>query len=230
MQNSAVRAVVGACLIASALATPTPAQKEAVTPAAVIRQASGSAITNADQLSAALSDFRQSFQSIEAGIAVGEAIFTNIVPAPGPTAIPQVINEVKIITSANPGDIFTNGAEILAGGFAGGDYIDIAKAYLLESSSNNFNPRPAFGIYPKADPRDAPYSLSEADLRKVIYIPFDFTYGRKQPVIFLPGTGARAGSNFAGNLAKLVKQNNLGDPVYVNIPDDNLGDIQIAAE
>lgn len=230
MQSSAVRAVVGACFIASTLATPTPVQKEAITPAAVIRQASGSPITNPNQLEAAFGSFSADFQSIAAAVSVGQAIFTNIVPAPGPTAIPQVIEEVQKITSANPGDIFRSGAEILAGGFAGGDYVDIAKAYLLESNTNNFNPRPAFGIYPKKDPRDAPYSLSESDLRKVIYIPFDFTYGRKPPVIFLPGSGVRAGSSFAGNLGKLVKDNNLGDPVYVNLPGENLADIQIAAE
>lgn len=230
MQNSVVRAVVGACLVASTLASPTPTKKEAITPAAVVRQASGSPITNQNELEAAIGSFSADLKSISAAITVGQAILTNIVPAPGPTAIPQAIEEVYKITSANPGDIFKNGAEILAGGLAGGDYIDIAAAYLFESSTNNINLRPAPGIYPKKDPRDAPYSLSESDLRKVIYIPLDFTYGRKPPVIFLPGTGALAGSNFAGNLAKLVKDNNLGDPVYVNLPGENLADIQIAAE
>lgn len=230
MQNTAVRAVVGACLIASTLATPTPVQKEAITPAAAIRQASNSPITNKNQLEAAFSSFSADFQSISAGIEVGKAIFTNIVPAPGPTTIPQVIEEVQKITSANPGDIFKSGAEILAGGLAGGDYFEIAKAYLLESSSDNINLVPASGVYPKADPRDAPYSLSESELRKVIHIPVEFTYGRKPPVVFLPGSGVRAGSNFAGNLAKLVRDGDLGDPVYVNVPGENLADIQVAAE
>lgn len=230
MQSTSIRAIAGICLVAATFATPTPAQKEAVTPAAVIRQASGSPITNQNQLEAALGSFSADFQSVSAAVDVGIAIFTNIVPAPGPTAIPQLIEEVYKITSANPGDIIKSGAEILAGGFAGGDYIDIAASYLLESSTDSINLRPAPGIYPKADPNDAPYSLSESDLRKVIYIPFDFTYGQKEPIIFLPGSGARGGPNFAGNLAKLVKDNDLGDPVYLNLPSENLADIQVAAE
>lgn len=119
-------------------------------------------------------------------------------PAPGPSSIPELASEFQKVVSANPGDILTSGAEILAGGFAGGDYVEIAEAYLLEDSSTNINPIPAPGIYPKASPEDAPYSLMENQLREVIYIPLNFSYGRKQPVLFIPGTGARAGSNFAG--------------------------------
>lgn len=51
-----------------------------------------------------------------------------------------------------------------------------------------------------------------------------------QPVLFLPGTGAVAGQNFGPNFGKLLVQNNVADPVYVNIPGENLADIQVAAE
>ena len=37
-------------------------------------------------------------------------------------------------------------------------------------------------------------------------------------------------SHSAANFGKLLKQNNVADPVYVNIPGMNLADIQVAAE
>jgi hypothetical protein len=114
MQNSAVRAAVGACLVAASFATPTPVEKVAITPAAVVRQASsasGTPITNQNQLDAAFGSFSADFKSIEAAISVGEAIFTNIVPAPGPTAFAQISDEIQKIIAANPGDIFKSGAD-----------------------------------------------------------------------------------------------------------------------
>jgi hypothetical protein len=63
-----------------------------------------------------------------------------------------------------------------------------------ENSLVNVNPRqPATNIFPKADPQDAPYSLSEADLRRAIHIPSTFQYGANgapNPIILAPGTGA----------------------------------------
>ncbi|KXT12077.1 hypothetical protein AC579_1858 [Pseudocercospora musae] len=219
-----------ACLAASALAVPTPTEQEAANNVVEARQATTSApITNQSQLEAAFSSLPADAQSLSAGIEAGKAIFTNIVPAPGPTAIPQMQAELQKITQANPGDIFKSGAEILLNGLAGGDFVTIAEAYAVESSTVNFNPIP-----PKTNvyniPGDAPYDLSEAQLRQVIYIPPDFTYGRIPPVVFLPGTGAVAGPNFGPNFGKLFKAQKVADPVYVNIPNENLGDIQVAAE
>ncbi|EME78282.1 uncharacterized protein MYCFIDRAFT_37018 [Pseudocercospora fijiensis CIRAD86] len=134
------------------------------------------------------------------------------------------------ITQANPGDIFKSGAEILLNGLAGGDYVTIAKAYLLESSTFNINPIPPKSQNIYNIPGDAPYDLTEAQLRQVIYIPPDFTYGRIPPVLFLPGTGVEAGANFGPNFGKLFKAQKVADPVYVNIPNNNLGDIQVVAE
>lgn len=181
------KALAGACLVASALASPTPTENEAAKVEA--RQGTTSApISNQQELDNAL-------KSLSAGATVGYAILTNIVPAPGPSSIPEFAAEFQKIASAKPQDIFTNGAEILLGGFAGpGDFITIAKGFTLESSTFNINPRPAFPpVYPSAAAGDAPYDLSEAQLRQAIYIPPDFTYGKKPPVLFLPGTGAVAG-------------------------------------
>lgn len=225
------RAAVLSCFVAGALASPTPVEREAVTPAAVVERATSSSISNQNQLNDAIGSFSADFKSLEAAASVGAAIFTNIVPAPGPTAIPQAMKEFETVASADPGDIFKSGYEILLNGFAGGDYVDIAQGYLTESSTNNFNPIPPRNvIYPKADPNDAPYDLTESQLRQVIYIPPDFTYGRIPPVLLFPGTGVEAGQNFAPNYGKLLKQQKIADPVYVNTPRMTLIDIQTAAE
>ncbi|KAI6833490.1 alpha/beta-hydrolase [Hortaea werneckii] len=219
---------LAALLTGSSLATPTPVDK---TPAKVVQARQDSKITDSSQLSAAISSFPADLASIAAGISVGEAILTNIVPAPGPTSIPQLASEFSKIISTNPSNIFSSGAEILLNGFAGSDYANLINSYLIESNTNNINLiPPAEPIYPRASPSDAPYSLSESDLRKAIYIPPGFTYGRVPPVLFLPGTAALAGQNFGPNYGKLLKDRRVADPVYVNIPNENLGDIQVAAE
>ena len=223
-------ALLGAYLVVFVLGSPAPAEIASITKAAVDQATTKASISNANQLANAVSSFSADFQSIAAAVSVGEAIFTNIVPAPGPTAISQLQKELQIITSANVGNIFNSGYEILLNGLAGGDYLDIAEAYLLYNNQNNFNPPPPTPIYPKAGPNDASYSLSENDLRKVIFIPPTFTYGRIPPLILLPGTGALAGSNFVPNYGKLLTQSKIADPVYVNIPNANLEDIQLAAE
>ncbi|KAI7300361.1 hypothetical protein KC315_g17208 [Hortaea werneckii] len=88
----------------------------------------------------------------------------------------------------------------------GSDYLNLINSYLIESSTNNLNLiPPAQPIYPRASASDAPDSLSETDLRKAIYIPPGFTYGRVPPVLFLPGTAALAGQNFGPNYGKLLK-------------------------
>jgi hypothetical protein len=213
-----LRALLGAYLAATALASPTPSELQKRDP-----------ITNLDQLNSAISQLRSGNSSPSQ--ADSQALYERIQPSSSPSSIADAIAGVKTITDANPGDIFRSGAEIILGGFAGGPYANIINGYLFTGSSNNFNPRPAFPpVYPKADIRDAPYSISEAKLRAAIYIPPNFTYGKKQPLIFLPGTGVRSGPSFASNMGKLFTNNPLADPVYVNVPKENLDDIQLAAE
>lgn len=191
------QALVVAGLWASTLASPTPVEREVVTKVVERQAASSSPIINQSQLQDALGSFSADSQSLAAAVSIGQAIFTNIVPAPGPTAAAQLAAEWSMFAAAKPQDIFESGAQILINGFAGGDLETISNGYLTESSTSNNNPiNPATPIYPMAASGDAPYSLSESDLRKVIYIPPNFTYGKIQPVIFLPGTAAIAGQNF----------------------------------
>jgi len=229
MRSSTSVALIGAALAGLSSSSPTPTTPQQVNKVAV-RQLLG-AITNSAQLSSSMSAFQADASDAAGAAVVGQAILTQIVPAPGPSSVPQLQAELAQVYSANPHDIFASGANILLNGLAGGDLVDIGKAYTVESNTmnvNTMNPNPP--IYPKADSNDAPYSLTENQLRQVIYIPPNFTYGNKTPVLFLEGTASVSGETFGPNFGKLFVQNNIADPVYVNIPGMNLADIQVAAE
>lgn len=100
-----------------------------------------------------------------------------------------------------------------------------------ENSVANINLRaPTTAVYPKKGANDAPYSVTEAQLRAAIYIPSTFTYGQKPPTIFVPGTAAYGGSAFGSNLRKLLTGQTYADPVWLNIPGSGLGDVQVNSE
>lgn len=100
-----------------------------------------------------------------------------------------------------------------------------------ENSIDNVNLRaPATAVYPTKNATDAPYSLTEAQLRAAIYIPSTFTYGQKPPTLFVPGTASYGGSAFGSNLRKLLTNQTYADPVWLNIPGASLGDIQVNSE
>lgn len=71
-----------------------------------------------------------------------------------------------------------------------------------EDSTSNNNPRPSKRIYPRIGQDDTVYTIPEDALRQAIFIPKDFTYGAKPPVIFVTATGTYGGSVFGHNLRK----------------------------
>lgn len=90
------------------------------------------------------------------------------------------------------------------------------------------NPQPP--IYPDKSPKDAPYSLKETHLRSVIDIPSTFTYGKKHPVIIVPGTASTTNMTYANNLFKTLANSSFADIVWINNPGLALEDAQVNSE
>ncbi|KAH8682583.1 hypothetical protein BX600DRAFT_506165 [Xylariales sp. PMI_506] len=105
-----------------------------------------------------------------------------------------------------------------------------------EASSTNQNIRePKSPIYPQVSENDAPYNIPEAKLRAAIHIPEAFQYGApdaQQPILLVGGTGNPGYVTWSGSYIPLLqaKETSFGDPVWVNIPDFSLDDIQANAE
>ena len=140
--------------------------------------------------------------------------------------------------SPTPKNIIDTAARLVAQGLTT-DNVESALSFVDgvltgENSENNINPKnPTPAAYPKAGASDAPYSLSEAQLRAVIHIPDSFQYGKPgapQPIILVPGTGNTGYITFSGNMIPLLQGSDIADPVWLNIPGYLLNDAQVNAE
>ncbi|KAI4626929.1 uncharacterized protein J4E87_004270 [Alternaria ethzedia] len=161
-------------------------------------------------------------------------ILQQLQPTSRPTNIEEAVARHSQIWASptTRTDFFAAVATQIAGGLVLDDTLKAAFTGGLpfgENSINSNNPA-TVGIYPKKDAADAPYTLSESALRKALFIPPSFTYGEKRPVIFVPGTGAYGGTNFANNLRKLLNGKSYADPVWLNIPGAMLADAQTNSE
>ena len=160
-----------------------------------------------------------------------------IQPTAKPTNIQQVLQQQESIwASPTRSNIYGGIATQVANGLGpilGGTLKTALQGGLPvgENNVNNDNPEATAILYPKKQgTNDAPYSVSEALLRAAIYIPPSFTYGKKTPVLFVPGTGSYGGTNFANNLRKLLTDQPFADPVWVNVPNAMLADAQVNSE
>lgn len=157
-----------------------------------------------------------------------------------PTSPEQAISTLSDILQATPtpSNIYAAVGDLVAAGLTtenANSVVDFVDGLLTgENSESNVNLRfPSKPVYPKADFRDAPYSLSEAKLRGAIHIPSSFQYGRPgapQPIILVPGTGNTGYINFVGNYIPLLQGSKIADPVWLNIPGYLLNDAQTNAE
>lgn len=95
------------------------------------------------------------------------------------------------------------------------------------NSHSNENKAPSFQIYPKS-PSDAPYDIPESNLLSALYIPQTFTCA-KTPILLVPGTADPAGSTFSFSYSRLLDTNTTS-PIWVNIPNNSLSDIQDNAQ
>ncbi|KAK5108612.1 hypothetical protein LTR62_008188 [Meristemomyces frigidus] len=166
------------------------------------------------------------------------SILANVVK---PTATMTDLNQASAAiesawSSPTPNNIYAGIGQLVAAGAAGeglGAAVNAIGNTGPNSNNNNnpINPNPA--AYPKAGSHDAPYDLTEAQLRAAIYIPSTFQYGRSgapQPVILVPGTGATGYLTFTGNYIPLLTGSTIGDPVWLNIPGYLLADAQVNSE
>lgn len=156
----------------------------------------------------------------------------NMAPVSRPSNIADAMNRASQVWASPTGrtDLYSGMATQVAVGL--GPLDDTLKNALTgglpvgENSDNNNNAAPKTTIYPKKEDGDAPYTFSEDDLRKAIYIPSGFTYGAKRPVLMIPGTGAYGGSTFSNNIRKLLTGQSFADPVWLNVPNAMLAQAQ----
>jgi hypothetical protein len=122
--------------------------------------------------------------------------------------------------------------EMIAGGFGPAQIGNAVQTYSsgCNSQNNNNAKNPATPVFPKKGPSDAPYSLTEAQLRAIIYIPSTFTYGKVQPLVMVPGTGSEGCLTFQSNFIQQFTGSSIADPVWLNIPSFMLNDAQVNAE
>lgn len=149
-------------------------------------------------------------------------------PTTSPTAVTQALSSLSAIYEATPtpSNLYAAIAMQVDEGLVTGDVVELLTSVdgVLsgENSMVNVNLKsPSITVYPKANASDAPYDLTEAQLREVIYIPSTFKYGAAgapQPVILMPGTGSTGYLNFVGNYIPLLQGSSIGDPVWLNIP------------
>lgn len=163
-----------------------------------------------------------------------QSVLQGIVPSSTPTSVEEAASRLQsAYASATPSGLWEAAALVLNLGVGNGDLQSIAAGVSSQAENNpdNSNPRnPAKSIYPKKSSRDAPYHQFEKNLRDNIYIPSSFTYGQKPPVILVPGTGARGGNNFIGNLIPLLQGKSYADLVWINPNVFQLADAQSNAE
>ncbi|KAL2071972.1 hypothetical protein VTL71DRAFT_11315 [Oculimacula yallundae] len=217
------------CLGSAVLAVPSPVQNANVERAAA---AIPPKITKQSQLDDIFEGLKGDATELALGASALADVFSAIVPGPSPTDIAAEISSVASVYKAHPTAFFESAATLILNGLAPEGLInDFIAETPFTNSDNNINLRPAIPpVYPRKGLTDAPYSISENKLRSAIYIPKEFTYGKIRPVIFVPGTGAYAGSNFLPNLGKVFKGSSYADAVYLNIPKASLDDVQINAE
>jgi hypothetical protein len=142
----------------------------------------------------------------------------------------EVTAAVAAASLPSPSDIYNAAALLIASGITPGNLTQLAGILVSGcNSQNNVNPAPPQAVYPKKEASDAPYDVTEAKLRAAIQIPSTFTYGKKPPVILAPGTGSTGCFSFKGNFIKLLTGQSYADPVWLNIPDYLLDDVQTNA-
>lgn len=156
-------------------------------------------------------------------------MINSVIPAKEFHSIQEVKSFVESIFSNTNGTLINNVVEMIASGISSESILDIhqfSDEFTRTNYSNTHEPKTA--VYPKANSKDAPYTFSEDELRSAIGIPSDFEYGKgtKKPVLLVPGTASMGGLVYHSNYAKLLKDTDFADIVWLNVPGFLLDDCQ----
>lgn len=185
-----------------------------------------SQITTSSQIADLAAGLEQQLWATSQAPIVLSQLISAIVPNPSPLTIADYATRLKEFYTTNHASITESALNLLLTGLTPKNIISYFEV-LPQSNSLNVNLRiPWPPIYPRAESSDPKFSILEAQLKAAIYIPPEFTYGKKPPVILVPGTASKAGNAFGPNVGKLLKGKDWADVVYLNIPGFNLGDIQ----
>jgi len=245
MQSLALILAASGALLQGSLAAPAPVPAPAPTPAPVLSEAElqergllGGILNGVLGDVVGVLNAVNPSQTGTAGYKTCLSALTSVTSTGSPTAVVQAQARLSAVFQASPtpANLYAAVAEIVAEGLTP-DNVAGALDYVQgaldgEDSDTNSNPKnPSPSAYPKANSSDAPYDLTEAQLRAAIYIPSTFKYGAgAQPIILVPGTGATGYTTFKGNYIPLLQGSNIGDPVWLNIPGFLLNDAQSNAE
>lgn len=156
----------------------------------------------------------------------------NLRPQSKPSSVDEAVARLREIHSdAKPKGLLETAAAYIKDGLISGDSLQNTLAgFTVENSAFNLNVPALANIFPKKGRKDAFYVQSQEEMQRQIYIPPTFTYGQKPPVILVPGTGARGGNTFSGNMIPLLTGQQWADPVIINPPGFMLADVQTNAE
>jgi hypothetical protein len=246
MRSFTSLAVLSLLPLSFAAPAPAPASVPEVTPAPTVDDVATATIEERqlipNLLNGVLGVVSGALKDVNSAVAAGNpsacsSALVKIQPTARPTNIQQVLSkQASVWASPTRTDLFGGIATQVANGLGPGLDGTLRTALqgalpVGENSISNNNPKASTILYPKkAGTSDASYSVSEAALRAAIYIPSGFTYGKKTPVLFVPGTGSYGGTNFANNIRKLLTGQPFADPVWVNVPGAMLADAQINSE
>ncbi|QDS74110.1 hypothetical protein FKW77_009769 [Venturia effusa] len=135
-----------------------------------------------------------------------------------PTDIPAATSALSSIFEATPTILYEQVFDLIKDGLVTNNLANEVNTLVTASfsgmnSETNVNPAPNCTIYPQKNCTDAPYTLTEEQLRQLV-----------------PGSGNTGYSTFAGNYIPLLQGSTIADPVWLNIPGQLLMDAQINAE
>lgn len=237
MHSIAVYATLAGCLLSASNATPTPTQNGGDLERRQLLSGLGGVLGNVlgsvNDILDGNTDLDDPYGSI---IDILRPLTSKTRPSDSEAAHAAVSNVFR--ASPTPENLVDAAAQLVAQGLTLDNVegaLDFVNGVLTgansDKNSNPIDPSPA--AFPTAGPSDAPYSLSEGELRAAIHIPDSFQYGRDgapQPIILVPGTGNTGYITFSGNLIPLLQGSDIADPVWLNIPHYLLGDAQTNAE